>query len=284
MPIKVENLSYTYLPGTPFEYKALEEVNFEIQDGEFVGIVGHTGSGKSTLVQIISGLVKGYQGDVYINGTNFQDKKADKMLLRRTVGVVFQYPEYQLFEETVEKDISYGPQKLGVPPEEIPARVKAALTLVGMDYETFRNQSPFALSGGQKRKVAIAGVLVMRPSILIMDEPIAGLDPAGRKNLMDLSRKLNQNGTTILMITHDMDSLAEYADRVLVLNKGRLYLNGTPEQIFSDREKIISIGLDFPQAASFAEMLRSRGVDVPQGIIRYTELKDFLIKRFGGRA
>lgn len=261
MSISVKNLSYTYLPGTPFEHKALKNISFEVQDGEFVGLVGHTGSGKSTLAQIVSGLIKGYAGEVLINGQNFQDRKADKKLLRRTMGVIFQYPEYQLFEETVEKDVAYGPLKLGINEKEIQGRVKTALELVGIDFELFRYKSPFALSGGQKRKVAIAGVLAMEPSILVMDEPIAGLDPVARENFMELTKKLNECGITILMISHNMDNLAECASRVLVMNHGELYLNGTPAEVFSDRERMVSTGLDFPEAASFAEMLREKGID-----------------------
>lgn len=284
MSIKVDHVSYTYMPGTPFEHQALYDVSFEIPDGDFVGIVGHTGSGKSTLVQIISGLIRGYEGHVYVNGIDFSDKKQDRRELRKQVGVVFQYPEYQLFEESVEKDIAYGPTKLGVDPKEVERRVKAAMDLVELDYDLFRDKSPFSLSGGQKRKVAIAGVLAMEPKILIMDEPIAGLDPMGRENFMQLVRSLNECGITILMVSHNMDNLAEYTKHVLVMNDGRLFMQGTPEEIFSDYMRLREASLDLPEVAQFAQMLRSRGMDIPPHVIRYDQLKELLLQRFGGNA
>lgn len=282
MPITVKNLSYTYMPGTPFEHQALKNVSFEIADGEFVGIIGHTGSGKSTLIQVISGLLDGAEGQVLINGVDYMAKKADRRQLRRTLGVVFQYPEYQLFEETVEKDVAYGPRKMGVPESELAGRVRVALEHVGIDYELYKDKSPFSLSGGQKRKIAIAGVLAMEPSILILDEPIAGLDPMGRENFMQLARDLNETGITILMISHNMDNLAEYASRVLVMNGGELYLNGTPQEVFSQEEKLVAAGLDLPEAAKLARQLRERGMDVPQGTIRYHEILDCLTGKLGG--
>ena len=282
MSITVKNLSYTYLPGTPFEHKALKDVNFEIADGEFVGIIGHTGSGKSTLIQVISGLLKGASGQVLVDGVDYLSKKADRRQLRRTVGVVFQYPEYQLFEETVEKDVAYGPRKMGVPESELQSRVRVALEHVGIDYELDKDTSPFSLSGGQKRKVAIAGVLAMEPSILIMDEPIAGLDPMGRESFMQLTKNLNEVGITILMISHNMDNLAEYAGRVLVMNQGELVMNGTPQEVFSREEELLSAGLDLPEAAKLARQLRAQGMEVPAGIIRYDQMLCFLKKKLGG--
>ena len=282
MSITVKNLSYTYLPGTPFEHKALKDVNFEIADGEFVGIIGHTGSGKSTLIQVISGLLKGASGQVLVDGVDYISKKADRRQLRRTVGVVFQYPEYQLFEETVEKDVAYGPRKMGVPESELQSRVRVALEHVGIDYELYKDASPFSLSGGQKRKVAIAGVLAMEPSILIMDEPIAGLDPMGRESFMQLTKNLNEVGITILMISHNMDNLAEYAGRVLVMSQGELVMNGTPQEVFSREEELLSAGLDLPEAAKLARQLRAQGMDVPAGIIRYDQMLCFLKKKLGG--
>lgn len=284
MSIKVDHVSYTYMPGTPFEHQALYDVSFEIPDGDFVGIVGHTGSGKSTLMQIISGLIRGYEGHVYINGIDFSDKKQDRRELRKQVGVVFQYPEYQLFGESVEKDIAYGPTKLGIDSKEVERRVKAAMDLVELDYDLFRDKSPFSLSGGQKRKVAIAGVLAMEPKILIMDEPIAGLDPMGRENFMQLARSLNECGITILMVSHNMDNLAEYTKHVLVMNDGRLFMQGTPEEIFSDYARLREASLDLPEVAQFAQMLRSRGMDIPPHVIRYDQLKELLLQRFGGNA
>ena len=244
MPIAVENVSYTDLPGTPFEHQALKNVSFTIEDGEFVGIIGHTGSGKSTLIQIISSLIPQTAGRVLIDGVDYSQKDADKKKLRRTVGVVFQYPEYQLFEETIAKDIAYGPRMTGIPEEELENRTQVAMELVGMDYETYKDKSPFELSGGQKRKIAIAGVLAMEPKILIMDEPIAGLDPLGRESLMDLVKNLNDCGMTILMISHNMDGLAEYASRILVMNQGELMMNGTPREVFREHEALRAAGLD----------------------------------------
>lgn len=282
MPITVDDLSYTYVPGTPFEHQALKNVSFQIEDGEFVGVVGHTGSGKSTLIQIISGLIKGYTGTVLINGKDYSLKRANKAELRRMLGVVFQYPEYQLFEESVEKDVAYGPKKLGVDEKELESRVRVALELVGIDYELYRHRSPFELSGGQKRKVAIAGVLAMEPKILIMDEPIAGLDPTGRESFMELTKTLNECGMTILMISHNMDNLAEYASRIIVMNKGELFMQGTPGEVFSNEGKLKEAGLYLPEVADFAAKLRERGMDLPEGIIKYEELRAALATRLKG--
>ena len=195
---------------------------------------------------------------------------------------MFQYPEYQLFEETVEKDVAYGPRKMGVPESEIVNRVRVALEHVGIDYDLYKDKSPFSLSGGQKRKVAIAGVLAMEPSILIMDEPIAGLDPMGRESFMQLTRSLNEVGITILMISHNMDNLAEYAGRVLVMNKGELVLNGTPAEVFAEEELLLSAGLDLPEAGKLARLLRERGMDIPAGITRHEQILCLLKERSGG--
>ena len=284
MPIAVENVSYTYLPGTPFEHQALKNVSFTIEDGEFVGIIGHTGSGKSTLIQIISSLIPQTAGRVLIDGVDYSQKDADKKKLRRTVGVVFQYPEYQLFEETIAKDIAYGPRMTGIPEEELENRTQVAMELVGMDYETYKDKSPFELSGGQKRKIAIAGVLAMEPKILIMDEPIAGLDPLGRESLMDLVKNLNDCGMTILMISHNMDGLAEYASRILVMNQGELMMNGTPREVFREHEALRAAGLDLPEAGQLVEALRAKGVAISEENIRFDEVKEELIRMLGGKA
>lgn len=284
MPIAVENVSYTYLPGTPFEHRALKDVSFTIEDGEFVGIIGHTGSGKSTLIQIISSLIPQTAGRVLIDGVDYSQKDADKKKLRRTVGVVFQYPEYQLFEETIAKDIAYGPRMTGIPEEELGNRTQVAMELVGMDYETYKDKSPFELSGGQKRKIAIAGVLAMEPKILIMDEPIAGLDPLGRESLMDLVKNLNDCGMTILMISHNMDGLAEYASRILVMNQGELMMNGTPREVFREHEALRTAGLDLPEAGQLVEALRAKGIAISEENIRFDEVKEELIRMLGGKA
>ncbi|MBQ6004166.1 MAG: energy-coupling factor transporter ATPase [Clostridia bacterium] len=281
MSIIVENLSYTYMEGTPFEHLAVDDISLEIKDGEFVGIIGHTGSGKSTLIQIISGLLKGYKGNVLINGVDYSDKKADKKALRRTLGVVFQYPEYQLFEETVEKDVAYGPKKLGFSEEETALRVRNAIELVGLDYEEVKDKSPFALSGGQKRKAAIAGVLSMDPDILILDEPIAGLDPAGRESFMEIIKDLNTAGKTIIMISHNMDNIAEYTEKIFVLKNGRIFMEGSPVQIFNDYEKLLEADLDLPDVVRFCRFARENGVEIPKDIIRYKDLLSYLGEKLG---
>ena len=282
--VSVENLKYVYMQGTPFESVALEKVNLRFAQGEFVGIVGHTGSGKSTLAQIMAALIKGAEGSVRILGRDIFAKDMDRKWLRRNLGVVFQYPEYQLFEETVYKDIAYGPMMTGIPEGEIENRVKVAMELVGLDYELHKDASPFELSGGQKRKVAIAGVLAMEPKILILDEPIAGLDPMGRESLMELVSELNRCGTTIIMISHNMEGLAEYATRVVVMQKGHVAMNGTPREVFSQCEQVRAAGLDIPDAAKLALALRERGIQAPQELIRFGETRDWILGGIQGGA
>ncbi len=279
MPIIIEKLNYTYLPGTPFEHKALTDIDLTIGDGELVGLIGCTGSGKSTLMQIMAGLLKPDSGCIKVDGVDIFAKGCDKKWLHRTVGVVFQYPEYQLFEETVAKDIAYGPKMTGVPAEEIPSRVKEAMELVGVSYDEFAECSPFELSGGEKRKVALAGVLAMRPRIMLMDEPIAGLDPQGRDSFMQLVKKLNDTGVTVIMISHNMDGLAEYAKSIVMLREGRVIMRGTPEEIFSEHEKMAEEGMGLPEVSTLVKLLNERGFDVPRGLIRFDELKEYLIKR-----
>ena len=283
MSITIKGLNYTYMPGTPFEHHALKNISLEISDGEYVGIIGHTGSGKSTLLQIMSGLIRPDEGIVEIDGKDIFEKKLDKKWLRSTVGVVFQYPEHQLFEETIEKDIAFGPMKMGVSGEELTERVKEAMELVHLDYEEYREKSPFELSGGQKRKVALAGVLAMKPRVLFMDEPIAGLDPQGRESLMQLTRRLNGMGITIVMISHNMDGLAEYASRVIAMKRGEIIMDGTPKEVFSQHERIMEVGMGLPEAARMVWLMNEKGMDVPREIIRFAELKDYLAERFGGK-
>lgn len=282
--LEAKALSYTYMPGTPFEHKALDDVSLSIREGEFIGIVGHTGSGKSTLIQLLSGLIPKTQGEILVAGKDIWAKDYDKKELRRTVGVVFQYPEYQLFEETVEKDIQFGPKKTGIPEEELESRTRVAMELVGLDYDAYREKSPFELSGGQKRKAAIAGVLAMEPKVLIMDEPIAGLDPMGRTSLMDLVRDLRDCGVTVIMISHNMEGLAEYASRILVMQKGRLVLDGPPEEIFSNYQAFREAGLDIPEAAQMAELLQERNIPIPSSCIRYGQLANCLIEGMRGES
>ena len=274
MPIELENLTYTYMPGTPFEAKAVDNISLKIEDGEFLGVIGHTGSGKTTLIGLMAGLLKPTSGRVLIDGTNIAEKSFDRKALRRYIGVVFQYPEHQLFEETVYKDIAFGPKKTGVPEEEIEQRVRNALELMELDFDGVKDLSPFELSGGQKRRVAIAGVLAVRPKVLILDEPVAGLDPKGRTHLMNLITRLNSEGVTIIMITHSMDDLAEYAHRVVVLNGARLVMDNTPQKVFLREDELKAIGLDIPYVARIASALRTKGLNVDNDVIRLDELEE----------
>ncbi len=281
MSVELEHLTYTYMPGTPFESKAVDDISLKLDDGEFVGVIGHTGSGKTTLISLIAGLLKPTSGRVLMDGQDINVRGFDRKALRRHIGVVFQYPEYQLFEETVIKDISYGPRRTGVSEEEIDERVHHAMELMEIDYEGIGNLSPFELSGGQKRRVAIAGVLASRPKMLILDEPVAGLDPQGRDHLMRLITRLNAEGATILMITHSMDDLAEHARRVLVLGGAKLLMDDSPAAVFSREAELKNIGLDLPAVARMASVLRAHGKAVPQEVIRLTDLEKFVISMTG---
>ncbi len=274
MSIELEKLTYTYMPGTPFESKAVDDISLKIEDGEFLGVIGHTGSGKTTLIGLIAGLLKPTSGRVLIDGADISGKGFDRKALRRSIGVVFQYPEHQLFEETVYKDISFGPKKTGVPEDEIEQRVKHAMELMELDFDGVKDLSPFELSGGQKRRVAIAGVLAIRPKVLILDEPVAGLDPKGRTHLMNLITHLNAEGVTILMITHSMDDLAEYAHRVIVLNGSRLVMDDTPQKVFLRENELKEMGLDIPYVARIASQLREKGLCVDDSVIRLDELEE----------
>jgi energy-coupling factor transport system ATP-binding protein len=282
MPIIVENLFFTYMKGMPFAHTAVNDISFCVSDGEFVGLIGHTGCGKSTLIQAVAGLLKPDAGRVLLDGEDINAKDYERKKLRRRVGVVFQYPEYQLFEETVELDVAFGPKKAGLSPEEIRERVAWALSIVGMDVKEVGVLSPFELSGGQKRKVAIAGVLANKPGILILDEPIAGLDPAGRDSFMNFIRRLNGMGTTILMISHNMDGLAEYAGRILVMNESKIVLDGTPKEVFADIEKLKAMGLGASEPREVAHMLAQKGLDVPRDIIKFEDLKVYILKQVKG--
>ena len=265
MPIEVKNLTHVYMAGTPFESHALDGVSFTIEDGEFIGIIGHTGSGKSTLIAHLNALEKSAPGMVLVNGMDLADKNTDLSKVRRTVGLVFQYPEYQLFEETIAKDIAFGPKNLKLPQEEIDRRVKNAMQQVGLS-EDFADRSPFELSGGQKRRVAIAGVLAMEPSILILDEPAAGLDPVGRRDMLDLVSSIHDRGVTVIMVSHSMDDVGRLCDRLFVLNHGKVAFSGTPAEVFVHGEELRSIGLDVPECAKLANLLREKGFDMPEGI------------------
>ena len=279
MPLSVNDLNYFYMTGTPFEVQALKDVCLTIEDGEFVGIIGHTGCGKSTLIQLMAGLLKPASGTVLVNGEDIIAYGYDRRRLRRTVGVVFQYPEYQLFEETVGKDVAFGPVKAGMTEQEAEKNVDTALELVGFEPAKIKQLSPFDLSGGQKRKVAIAGVLAMDPQILILDEPIAGLDPLGREQFMQLVKKLNDCGVTIIMISHNMDGLADHASRIVAMDHGTVYMDGTPKEVFADLPKLKRAGLGASESREAAAMLRERGWNIPDDIIKKDELVAAILKR-----
>ncbi len=266
MPIEVSDLTHVYMPGTPFEKKALDGVSFAIGDGEFVGLIGHTGSGKSTLIMHLNGLLKPSSGAVRVDGLNLADKGVNLREVRKRVGLVFQYPEYQLFEETVIADVMFGPKNLGVGEAECRERAAEALRQVGLSDETLWEKSPFELSGGQKRRVAIAGVLSMRPGTLILDEPTAGLDPRGRDGIMALMRDIHARGTTLIMVSHSMTDVSRLCGRILVMNRARLMLDGTPAEVFSDAARIREAGLTLPPCAELAEKLREAGFgNIPRG-------------------
>ncbi len=281
MSIKAENLTYIYMPGTPFEATAVEDVSFEIEQGEFVAIIGHTGSGKSTLIQQLDGLLMPTSGRVTVNGFAVsKDKKALKEI-RRRVGMVFQYPEHQLFEETVAKDVAFGPKNQGVSDEETDIRVREALEDMGLVYDEVAELSPFELSGGQKRRVAIAGVLAMNPDIIIFDEPTAGLDPRGREMLFDCIDKVHKKGKTIILVSHSMDDVARLADRVFVMSDKRLIFQGTPKEVFS--EKNITLELDVPQLTKLERMLNKTGkFNIPEGIFDADAMAGAILRELGG--
>ena len=282
MPIEVKSLTHVYMPGTPFEAKALNDVSLSIHDGEFIGIIGHTGSGKSTLISHLNGLEHSEPGVVFVNGIDLGEKGSDLIAIRRVVGLVFQYPEYQLFEETVAKDVAFGPNNLGLDAAEIDRRVETALKQVGLNPAEVSEKSPFELSGGQKRRVAIAGVLAMQPSTLILDEPAAGLDPAGRREMFDLIRGIHDSGVTVVMVSHSMDDVGRLCDRLFVLNKGEIAYSGTPAEVFLHESKLHAIGLDVPEGAKLARRLRDAGFDMPQDIYRTEDVCAAIIANLRG--
>ena len=267
MSITVENLTYTYSKGMPNETRALEDVSFQLKTGEFAAVIGHTGSGKSTLMQQLNGLLRPDSGKITVGEVCITDPSAKMTEVRRKVGLVFQYPEYQLFEETVVKDVAFGPKQVGMTGEELDRVVEESIRLTGLDYEEVKERSPFELSGGQKRRVAIAGVLAMKPEILILDEPTAGLDPSAHRDVLELIRRIHRKERmTILLVSHNMGDIAELADRVLVMNRGKLVMNGTPAEVFSRGEPLWEMGLGLPPATEFIERLKDRmpGIDAAQ--------------------
>lgn len=284
MSIKVENLSYVYMAGTPFESKALDNVSLEINDGEFIGLIGHTGSGKSTLVQHLNGLLKPKSGRIIIDGVDITAKGTNMKAIRQKVGLVFQYPEHQLFEETIYKDVAYGPKNCGLPDTKIDNRVRKALEMVGVDYEESKTKSPFDLSGGQKRRVAIAGVLAMEPKVLILDEPTAGLDPRGRDTILDEIKLLHDKyGKTIVLVSHSMEDIARLVDRIIVMNEGKCIFTGTPREVFKQADMLQSIGLGVPQVTMLARSLNEKGIHIREDIITVEEAKQEILKYLRGK-
>ena len=282
MSIKIEHLNYIYSPGTAYEKQALKDINLEIPDGEFVGIIGHTGSGKSTLIQHLNGLIKATSGAVYYNGDNIYDEHYDMRGLRSQVGLVFQYPEHQLFEVDVLTDVCFGPKNQGLSKEECEKRARKALKLVGLKKKYF-SQSPFELSGGQKRRAAIAGVLAMEPHVLILDEPTAGLDPKGRDEILDQIASLHkETGMTVVLVSHSMEDIAKYADRIIVMNQGEVMLNDTPKEVFSHYRELEAVGLAAPQVTYLMHELYEKGLSVDQSATTVSEAADSIMEALKG--
>lgn len=284
MNIKIDEISYIYNGGTPFEKKALDRVSLEIGEGEFIGLIGHTGSGKSTFVQHLNALMLPTEGRVYVDGIDTSEKGVNLRQVRQKVGLVFQYPEYQLFEETIYKDIAFGPENLGLGEDEVETRVREAMDLVGLDFATMKDHSPFELSGGQKRRVAIAGVLAMQPKVLVLDEPTAGLDPHGRDEILGQIEKLYKNqDMTIVLVSHSMEDIAKLAKRVIVFAEGRVMYDGETREVFSHSKELEDLNLGIPQITSFMKELRLRGYPVSDDILTVEEAKLELIKYLRSR-
>ena len=277
MPIEVKHLTHIYAPGTPFESRAVDDVSFTVNDGDFVGLIGHTGSGKSTLIQHLNALLKPAGGQVLVDGEDIH-QPGRSLSARLKVGLVFQYPEYQLFEETVRKDVGFGPRNLGLSDAGVDARVSEALRRVGLS-EGDWEKSPFELSGGQKRRAAIAGVLAMRPEFLVLDEPAAGLDPAGRSSMRALVNSLHADGTTVIMVSHSMDDVATLCNRILVMNGGRLEMDAAPAEVFRQGERLRAMHLDLPGAARLRDKLNADGFDLPADVFTVERIAEELLKR-----
>lgn len=281
MPIILDHVTYKYSPDTAYQKVALNDVSLEVKEGEFLAIVGHTGSGKSTLIQHMNGLERATEGHVYFHGQDIYDEDFDMHELRTRVGMVFQYPEHQLFETTVLQDVMFGPLNQGLDKKEANARAYEALLLVGLEQDQFL-LSPFELSGGQKRRVAIAGVLAMKPEVIILDEPTAGLDPKGRDDLLDMLKKMHEKtGNTVVLVSHSMDDVATYADRMIVMNKSSVFCQGTPKEVFARAAELVNIGLGVPQVTLLMEDLASAGFDVETGAITVEEAKNAILKMLG---
>lgn len=284
MPVVIKKLSFTYSAKTPYERKALNNINLQINEGDFLGIIGHTGSGKSTFIQHINGLIKPQEGEIDIFDiklTPNRRPKVDLRALRSQVGMVFQYPEYQLFADTVEKDVAFGPKNLGLSSEEVNSRVRQAIEMVGLDYEAVRGRAPFELSGGQKRRVAIAGIIAMRPKMLILDEPTAGLDPFGKEQILNLIKYLKTHcSPTIVVISHDIDEITRFANRIVVFNDSRIVYDEPMSQLFKHSIQLQAMGLDIPRAVKIANALRDKGIDLGEGIVTAEDLMRAIVERY----
>ncbi len=285
MSVHVRNLSHVYSPGMPGEQKALDDVSFDIYDGETAAVIGHTGSGKSTLLQHLNGLLKPTEGAITVDGTDITDPTTVMRDVRRRVGLVFQYPEYQLFEETVALDVAYGPRNLGLDKADTDERVRSAIDLVGLNYEEIADRSPFELSGGQKRRVAIAGIIAMRPRVLILDEPTAGLDPGAHGDILSMIRKIHESeGNIIIFVSHNMADVASMADRVIVMDQGRLIMQGTPNEVFANKTVLNKIGLDVPPVTDLMHTIKNRGADVNAAILDIRAAEDEIFRFLSSRA
>ena len=282
MSIRVENLKHIYDKGMPTESLALDNISFQVEDGQMFGIIGHTGSGKSTLLQHLNGLLKPEEGHIFIGDVDITSPDIAMTEIRKRIGLVFQYPEYQLFDETVAKDVAFGPRNLGLSEEEIEERVKEAIELVGLDYEVFKDRSPFDLSGGQKRRVAIAGVIAMRPEVLILDEPTAGLDPKAHKDVLMMVEEVHRRtGNITILVSHNMADIARLCDNILVIDGGKVVTVGTPKEVFAHRQELSAVGLDLPPITQLTEALRQRGMDIPDTILSVDEAAEEIAKALG---
>lgn len=281
--IEIKNLTHIYSEGLPFEKRAIDDINLKIEENEFIGLIGHTGSGKSTFIQHLNGLLKSSSGEIILDGMKVSKSSSNLTELRKKIGLVFQYPEYQLFEETIERDIAFGPGNLDLSEEEVLNRVKSSMDSVGLDYETYKDKSPFELSGGLKRRVAIAGVLAMEPKVLILDEPTAGLDPRGRDEILSEIKNIHEKRKiTVILVSHSMEDVARIAERIIVMDKGKVFLDSNPREIFRNEDKLLSVGLGIPQITSLMRALKKKGLDINEDSITVEEAKKSLIKYLRG--
>lgn len=281
--IEIKNLTHIYSEGLPFEKRAIDDINLKIEENEFIGLIGHTGSGKSTFIQHLNGLLKPSSGEIILDGMKVSKSSSNLTELRKKIGLVFQYPEYQLFEETIERDIAFGPGNLDLSEEEILERVKSSMDSVGLDYETYKDKSPFELSGGLKRRVAIAGVLAMEPKVLILDEPTAGLDPRGRDEILSEIKNIHEKRKiTVILVSHSMEDVAKIAERIIVMDQGKVFLDSNPREIFRNEDKLLSVGLGIPQITSLMRALKKKGLDINEDSITVEEAKKSLIKYLRG--